>query len=133
MVRQGSAKALCVGSIPTLASSPSLHGYYSGTAPHSWLRLSLRDRFHLALPDRILAVVCVSTTSKQTKQDATMMALARYWATDYDWRKVEVKLNALPQFISLQPLRVELAVKSVQPRAMKIRLYCSLRRDGRRD
>src|SRR5918994_917541 len=29
---------------------------------------------------------------------ATMQALARYWQTDYDWRKVEEKLNALPQF-----------------------------------
>ena len=31
---------------------------------------------------------------------ATIQALARYWATDYDWRKVEAKLNALPQFIT---------------------------------
>jgi pimeloyl-ACP methyl ester carboxylesterase len=31
---------------------------------------------------------------------ATMQELARYWATDYDWRKVEAKLNALPQFIT---------------------------------
>ena len=31
---------------------------------------------------------------------ATMQALARYWATDYDWRKAEVKLNALPQFVT---------------------------------
>ena len=29
-----------------------------------------------------------------------LQALARYWATDYDWRKVEAKLNALPQFIT---------------------------------
>jgi pimeloyl-ACP methyl ester carboxylesterase len=29
---------------------------------------------------------------------ATMRELARYWATDYDWRKVEAKLKALPQF-----------------------------------
>jgi pimeloyl-ACP methyl ester carboxylesterase len=29
-----------------------------------------------------------------------MQELARYWATDYDWRKVEAKLNALPQFIT---------------------------------
>jgi pimeloyl-ACP methyl ester carboxylesterase len=28
----------------------------------------------------------------------TMQKLARYWATEYDWRKVESKLNALPQF-----------------------------------
>ena len=33
-------------------------------------------------------------------QLATTQALARYWATDYDWRKVEKKLNALPQFIT---------------------------------
>ena len=31
---------------------------------------------------------------------ATMQELARYWATDYDWRKAEAKLNALPQFIT---------------------------------
>jgi Epoxide hydrolase N terminus len=29
---------------------------------------------------------------------ATMQDLARYWAADYDWRTVEAKLNALPQF-----------------------------------
>jgi pimeloyl-ACP methyl ester carboxylesterase len=29
---------------------------------------------------------------------ATMQELARYWANDYDWRKVEARLNALPQF-----------------------------------
>ena len=29
---------------------------------------------------------------------STVQALANYWATDYDWRKVEAKLNALPQF-----------------------------------
>jgi pimeloyl-ACP methyl ester carboxylesterase len=31
---------------------------------------------------------------------ATMQKLAQYWANDYDWRKVEAKLNALPQFIT---------------------------------
>src|SRR6202789_1873854 len=31
---------------------------------------------------------------------ATIQELARYWATDYDWRKIEAKLNALPQFIT---------------------------------
>jgi pimeloyl-ACP methyl ester carboxylesterase len=31
---------------------------------------------------------------------ATMQQLARYWATDYNWRKVEARLNALPQFIT---------------------------------
>jgi pimeloyl-ACP methyl ester carboxylesterase len=31
---------------------------------------------------------------------ATVQKLARYWATQYDWRKVEAKLAALPQFIT---------------------------------
>ena len=31
---------------------------------------------------------------------ATIRELARYWGKDYDWRKVEAKLNALPQFIT---------------------------------
>jgi hypothetical protein len=31
---------------------------------------------------------------------ATIQDLARYWQTDYDWRKVEAKLNALPQFMT---------------------------------
>jgi len=36
----------------------------------------------------------------QGVQLATLKALVRYWATDYDWRKVEARLNALPQFIT---------------------------------
>ena len=34
----------------------------------------------------------------QGVQLATVQGLARYWSADYDWRKVEAKLNALPQF-----------------------------------
>ena len=34
----------------------------------------------------------------QGVQQATIQELARYWATDYDWRACEAKLNALPQF-----------------------------------
>ena len=34
----------------------------------------------------------------QGVQLTTMQELARYWTTDYDWRKAEAKLNALPQF-----------------------------------
>jgi len=36
----------------------------------------------------------------QGVQLATLKALAHYWATDYDWRKAEAKLNALPQFVT---------------------------------
>src|SRR5881396_746659 len=46
-------------------------------------------------PDRELV-----EDATQGVQLATMQALARYWGTEYDWRKVEARLNALPQFIT---------------------------------
>jgi pimeloyl-ACP methyl ester carboxylesterase len=36
----------------------------------------------------------------QGVQLATTQALARYWATDYDWRRCEAKINAVPNFIT---------------------------------
>jgi len=36
----------------------------------------------------------------QGVQLATVQDLARYWATEYDWRGCEAKLNALPQFVT---------------------------------
>src|SRR5215211_7330189 len=36
----------------------------------------------------------------QVVQLATMQKLARYWSREYDWRKVEARLKALPQFIT---------------------------------
>jgi pimeloyl-ACP methyl ester carboxylesterase len=36
----------------------------------------------------------------QGVQLATIQKLARYWASEYDWRKCEARLNALPQFIT---------------------------------
>jgi len=41
----------------------------------------------------------VADTS-QGVQLATMQSLVRYWSADYDWRKTEAKLNALPQFVT---------------------------------
>jgi pimeloyl-ACP methyl ester carboxylesterase len=38
--------------------------------------------------------------ASQGVQSATIQELARYWASDYDWRNVEAKLNALPQFMT---------------------------------
>ena len=36
----------------------------------------------------------------QGVQLATLQKVARYWATDYDWRKCEARLNAVPQFVT---------------------------------
>jgi pimeloyl-ACP methyl ester carboxylesterase len=40
------------------------------------------------------------TDASQGVQLATMQELAAYWQTEYDWRKAEAKLNALPQFVT---------------------------------
>jgi len=40
------------------------------------------------------------TDATQGVQLATTQALARYWATEYDWRRCEARLNAYPQFIT---------------------------------
>ena len=66
--------------------------------------------FQVHLPDEDLAELQrrIATTrppSRETVADrsqgvqlATVQELMRYWATDYDWRTCEAKLNALPQF-----------------------------------
>jgi pimeloyl-ACP methyl ester carboxylesterase len=40
------------------------------------------------------------TDQSQGPQLATLQKLARYWVTEYDWRKVEARLNALPNFVT---------------------------------
>jgi pimeloyl-ACP methyl ester carboxylesterase len=58
-----------------------------------------------ALDDLRRRIAAASWPSKELVEDrsqgvqlATLQELARYWETDYDWRKAEAKLNALPQF-----------------------------------
>src|SRR4030095_12287952 len=60
--------------------------------------------------------------ASQGVQLATMKALAKYWATEYDWRKVEKRLNALPQFITtIDGLDIHfIHVRSKYPNALPI-------------
>src|SRR5687768_13364524 len=64
------------------------------------------------------------TVSDETQgvQLATMQRLARYWANDYDWRKVEARLNALPQFVTtIDGLDIHfIHVRSKHPNAMPV-------------
>ena len=65
--------------------------------------------FHVNVPEaeltdlkrRILATKWLEretvTDATQGVQLATVQALARYWATEYDWRRIEAQLSALPQ------------------------------------
>jgi pimeloyl-ACP methyl ester carboxylesterase len=66
--------------------------------------------FHVDIPDEALddlrrRIVATNWPEKETVADqsqgvplAVIQRLARYWMTDYDWRKCEAKLKALPQF-----------------------------------
>jgi pimeloyl-ACP methyl ester carboxylesterase len=68
--------------------------------------------FSVAVPDEALddlrrRIEATQWPERETVADdsqgvplATMQKLARYWATEYDWRKVESRLNGLPQFIT---------------------------------
>jgi pimeloyl-ACP methyl ester carboxylesterase len=53
---------------------------------------------------------------------ATMRELARHWATGYDWRKAEAKLNALPQFVTtIDGLEIHfIHVRSKHPNALPL-------------
>src|ERR687889_506993 len=73
--------------------------------------VAVRD-FHIDVPEEELddlrqRILATRWPEKEPVADfsqgvplATMQKLARYWATEYDWRKVEARLNALPNFIT---------------------------------
>jgi pimeloyl-ACP methyl ester carboxylesterase len=68
--------------------------------------------FHVSTPDTELTelrrrITATRFPEKETVTDfsqgvplATTQKLARYWATEYDWRNVEARLNAVPNFIT---------------------------------
>src|SRR5262245_38735558 len=59
-------------------------------------RVDLRRSISATLwPDRETV-----TDRSQGVQLAKLQELVRYWGTDYDWRRAEAKLNALPQFMT---------------------------------
>jgi len=62
------------------------------------------------------------TDQSQGVQLATMKELVRYWGTEYDWRKAEAKLNALPQFVTnINSLDIHfIHVRSKNPNALPL-------------
>jgi pimeloyl-ACP methyl ester carboxylesterase len=97
--------ALAVAIIPVLATDQP------GSTAAANLTTEIRP-FHVNVPEAELTELRrrinatkwpdreTVTDQSQGVQFATMQKLARYWATDYDWRKGEAKLNALPQFVT---------------------------------
>ena len=60
--------------------------------------------------------------ASQGVQFATIRKLASYWESDYDWRTVEAKLNALPQFVTnIDGLDIHfIHVRSKNPNALPL-------------
>jgi pimeloyl-ACP methyl ester carboxylesterase len=70
------------------------------------------DPFRVNMPDEAIAdlrrrITATRRPSRELVDDrsqgvqlATIQELSRYWATEYDWRRCEAKLNALPQFMT---------------------------------
>src|SRR6266508_4265472 len=82
-----------------------------------------------ALVDLRRRILATQWPEKETVADqsqgvqlATMKELARYWVTDYDWRKVEARLNALPHFITaIDGLDIHfIHVRSKHPNALPL-------------
>jgi pimeloyl-ACP methyl ester carboxylesterase len=81
------------------------------TQPKGGDAIAIRP-FHVNVPETELAdmrkrIKATRWPERETVKDqsqgpqlATLQKLARYWETEYDWRKVEGRLNALPNFIT---------------------------------
>jgi Epoxide hydrolase N terminus len=82
------------------------------TQPAAASRDNMIRPFHIDFPEAHLVdlhrrIAATRWPERETVTDAAqgvrlakMRELARYWQTDYDWRKVETRLNALPQFMT---------------------------------
>ena len=92
--------AMATVTSPTLSSTPAA-AENSDTA--IWpFRVTIPDKEIVELRGRIAATRWPTKElvgdRSQGVQLATLKELARYWSTEYDWRKAEARLNTLPQF-----------------------------------
>jgi pimeloyl-ACP methyl ester carboxylesterase len=104
------SKTQLIGSI-AIALASLLPANISVATNHAERHHAIRP-FHFKAPPEKLAelrrrIAATQWPDRETVKDqsqgvplATMQELARYWATEYDWRKCEAKLKALPQFIT---------------------------------
>ena len=91
--------------------APSALQSVARASSHTFAADAIRP-FRIAIPEDALVdlrrrIVGTRWPERETVADqsqgvqlATLQELAGYWATDYDWREIETRLNALPQFIT---------------------------------
>ncbi len=124
------AAVLAACTLPTLTDPTSV----SDTQKESTLTPLNVQPFTVNIPQEALVelrrrILATQWPEKETVADqsqgvqlATMKELARYWVTDYDWRKVEARLNALPHFITaIDGLDIHfIHVRSKHPNALPL-------------
>ena len=93
-------------------ASPAKYTHSTSARPRAVAADTAIRPFRVRFPEEALVdlrrrIAATRWPEKETVGDAsqgvqleTMRELARYWATEYDWGKVEAQLNALPQFIT---------------------------------
>jgi pimeloyl-ACP methyl ester carboxylesterase len=96
------AQSAALADVPTAVTSPS-----SRAADDTSIR-----PFHVRVPEAALVdlrkrIAATRWPDRETVTDqsqgvqlAKIQGLVNYWGTDYDWRKAEAKLNALPQYVT---------------------------------
>jgi pimeloyl-ACP methyl ester carboxylesterase len=129
--RRGLNTRIAVASLALLAAPiPVLAGDKPGTTTKE--NPNAIRPFHVSIPKAALTdlrrrLVATRWPTKELVKDrsqgvqlATLKELVRYWATDYDWRKAETKLNAFPQFVTkIDGVDIHfIHVKSPHPNAM---------------
>jgi pimeloyl-ACP methyl ester carboxylesterase len=101
-----SAAATATSLLPGhIAAAPdAINGVTSMTDAIRPFRVNVPDQLLVDLRQRLAATRWpdreTAPDESQGVQLATMQELARYCGSDYDWRKCEAKLNALPQFMA---------------------------------
>ncbi|SDP29075.1 epoxide hydrolase [Phyllobacterium sp. OV277] len=123
-----SATALIVG-----ATASGAFGLLPGQLASAAETTAIRP-FQVNVPEADLVdlrkrVLATRWPAKETVNDqsqgvqlAKLKELIRYWGTDYDWRKVEKKLNALPMFVTeIDGLNIQfIHVRSKHPNALPV-------------
>ncbi|MFF2384593.1 epoxide hydrolase family protein [Streptomyces sp. NPDC058108] len=104
-----SAAAMTAVATGALGLYANLADRYSGKPVAAGERASIRP-FRVNIPERELTelrrrIMATRWPDRETVEDqsqgvqlATMKELAHYWGTSYNWRRIEEKLNSLPQF-----------------------------------
>jgi pimeloyl-ACP methyl ester carboxylesterase len=92
----GAAALGAIGAVPSIAQA--------GTAAIRPFKVAIPDADIAAMKRRVAETRWADTQpvadDSQGVRRQTLEAMTRYWAGDYDWRKIETRLNALPMFMT---------------------------------